>query len=87
MSRHKDGYTKTRLERAKSGEIIEQARFDRNLSIGQVAIKSKLHDSTIRHIEANGVLKTRVVSLLSLCKALDLDPMELIEADTGYHYE
>lgn len=85
--RTKDGYTMTRNERSVSGKIIETARMEKNLSIWQVACLTKLSDSTIRNMECNGVMFTRVNTLLAVCEVLDLDPMKLIEADTGKRYD
>lgn len=85
--RYKDGYTATRKHRCPSGRIIEQARFDRNLSAGQVAIKAHISEQTVRHIETEGVLCTRVVSLIAISRALELDPLRLIEADLGKPYD
>ena len=87
MSRHKGGYTQVRAERSPSGIIIEQARFDKNLSIQQVAYKTGLNSQTIRKVEKVGVISSQVSTVLAICKALKLSPLELIEADTGNSYE
>lgn len=87
MSRKTGGYTLTKCERCASGEIIENKRFEMNLSISQVARKARLSDLTIRNVEMNGVIVTKVCTLLSICKVLELDPMELIKADLGNYYE
>ena len=85
--RSKGGYTMTRNERSVSGKIIETARMEKDLSIWQVSCLTKLSDSTIRNMEFNGVMFTRVNTLLAVCEVLDLDPMKLIEADTGKRYD
>ena len=86
MSRHKNGYTLTRNEHSEAGKIIEQRRMELNLSIWQVACLTKLSESTIRLLECRGVANACVGTLLSVCDVLNLDPMNLIEADTGKSY-
>ena len=85
--RKADGYTIPRQARCPSGEIIENARMNRNVSIYQVATKAKLSAGTLSNIERYGVITTKVCTLLSICKVLDLDPMELIQADVGNYYD
>ena len=87
MGRHSGGYTQVRTERSPSGKIIEQARFDKNLSIQQVAYKSGVNAQTIRHIELVGITGSQVITIAALCEALKLNFMELIEADTGKRYD
>ena len=87
MGRHRGGYTQVRTERSPSGKLIEQARFDKNLSIQQVAYKSGINAQTIRHIELFGITGSQVITVTAICEALKLDFMKLIEADTGKRYD
>ena len=87
MSRYKNGYTLTRNDRSNSGKIIEQKRMELDLSIWQVACLTRLSDSTIRLMECRGVMNARVDTLLAVCDVLSLNPMKLIEADTGKRYD
>lgn len=87
MSRHKGGYTMTRSERSASGELIETARMEKNISIAQLARQAKLSDGTVSLIEREGVICTKVCTLIAICRVLDLEPMELIKADLGGYYE
>lgn len=77
------GYTLTRRDRCPSGEIIENARMERNLSAVKCADLARLSPGTISNVERYGVIDTKVGTLLAICKVLDLDPMELIKADVG----
>lgn len=87
MARYKGGYTEGRLERSNSGKIMQQARFDNNLSILEVAKKARVAESTLRKLEKSGVLQMRVDRLVRLARALKLNPLDLIEADLGYRYD
>ena len=81
--RHIGGYTVSRCDRSPSGEIIENARMDKNLSLVQAGELTRLSPGTISNMERYGVIPTKVGTLLAVCKAFDLDPMELIKADVG----
>ncbi len=81
--RHRGGYSIPKTDRCPSGEIIENARMEKNLSIVELADKAMLAPGTISNIERYGVTTTKVVTLLSICKVLDLDIMTLIKADVG----
>ena len=81
--RPNSGYTVPKCDRSPSGEIIEDARMDLNLSLVEVGYLAKLNPATIGNVERFGVLTTKVQTLLSICKVLELDPMELIKADIG----
>lgn len=83
MSRYKGGYTITKRDRCPSGEMIEEARMDKDLSMVQVAKLARLAPATVCNMERYGVATARVGTLLALCKVLELDPMELIKADVG----
>jgi len=81
--RPNSGYTITKCDRCPSGEIIEDARIDKNLSLIEVAYLAKLSPGTISNMERYGVTTARVGTLLAVCKVLELDPMKLINADVG----
>lgn len=81
--RKNTGYALTRNDRCPSGEIIENARIEKDLSLVQAAKLAKVSAGTIDNIERFGVATTKVCTLLAICKALDLDIMELIKADVG----
>ena len=81
--RPNSGYSISKCDRCPSGEIIENARMEMNLSLTEVGYLAKLNPATIGNVERFGVISTKVGTLLSICKVLELDPMELIKADVG----
>ena len=81
--RHTGGYSIARSDRCPSGDLIENARMEKDLSIVQAAELARLSPGTISNVERYGVISTKVGTLLAICKVLDLDIMELIKADVG----
>ena len=81
--RPNSGYSFSKCDRCPSGEIIEAARMEMDLSLNEVGNLAKLNPATIGNVERFGVISTKVGTLLSICKVLKLDPMELIKADVG----
>lgn len=84
--RPNSGYSISKRDRCPSGDIIEDARMNMDLSLNEVGHLAKLNPATIGNVERFGVLTTKVQTLLSICKVLELDPMELIKADIGDYF-
>lgn len=64
--------------RAAFGEILEELRESRGLSQAQLALESELDQTFISLIE-QGKRQPSLISLFSLCDALEIEPDEVIQ--------